>query len=306
MAGVTPTSYTPTSQGGVPNLPASDLASMVDWRVPVQYDEQGRPYQTTYSGARFYLNDGSQGTPQNSFTTAYQWNPSTGQYDTSMNAGGLGGAIEGAGALAAPLLVGPALADAFGGGAAAGAGAAGDGVLPSSAIGGYATPGAVTASGVGDAAAGLVPSSAIGGYSLPSAVLSSGTDAATTGGSMSFLDSLFPDLIKTGGGIIGSIISTHGNTEAAKIAAQAAQQALDFEKQQYAAKQQALSPYGNVGAGAIGALGSAYGLTGAQAPTAASAAKPVLMRAPNGITKVVSSADAAHYQSLGATLLGDA
>lgn len=287
----------------VPDVPQSDLALMVNWTIPSQTDENGRTYQTSYTGQRLYLNDGSTPTPINTFMHSYQWDPTTGTYKASLNSGGILGAVEGAGALAAPLVGGPALAGAFGGtSAAAGGTVAGDGVLPSSAIGGYAAPAAVTSSGVGDAAAALLPSSALGGYSLPAAVTSSGTGAAT-GGSMSFLDALFPDLIKGGSSIIGALIGTHGNTEAAKIAAQSAQQALDFEKAQYAAKQQALSPYANVGSGAIGALGSAYGLTSA-AP--AGTARPVLMRAPNGITKVVSSADAAHYQQLGATLLGDA
>lgn len=79
------------------------------------------------------------------------WNPTTGQFDQSLNQGGLGGAIEGAAGLAVPTVIGPAIAGALGGPGAA-TGAAFD-AAPAWGSGGYANAAALGATPAGGAAA---------------------------------------------------------------------------------------------------------------------------------------------------------
>ncbi len=75
-----------------------------------------------------------------------------------------------------------------------------------------------------------------------------------------------------GGTVGGAAIAAHGQSEAAKTAAGAAEQstnaqekaaadALAFQKQQYNNTLKATAPYTNMGAGALAALGSGLGVT---------------------------------------------
>lgn len=90
---------------------------------------------------------------------------------------------------------------------------------------------------------------------------------------------------------------------------QAAQQALDFQKQQLAAKQAALAPYMSLGAGAVGQIGKGYGLgtgggTGGSAPQTQSLASladvvkpPAASAPPAPVNGPVSVQQAAQQQS---------
>jgi len=191
MSGVKAQPYVAPQANGLPgNLPQSDSASMIDWSIPPQPDEQGRPYHTTYTGQRSYINDGSVKPPspdgRGTFMHQYAWDPTTGTWKSSLNQSGILGLIEGAGAVAGPAIIGPPLTGSptiFGAGGAAAAGS----TLPSSTIPGMDTaiPAAVTSQGVsagiplGGTAGGLLPSSAIPGMTTttPAAIASQGASA---------------------------------------------------------------------------------------------------------------------------------
>jgi hypothetical protein len=94
-------------------------------------------------------------------------------------------------------------------------------------------------------------------------------------------------LILVGGAVAGKIIESKANQHAADTQAtasekgteaqsKAAEQALEFQKQQYRNTQIATAPYQNMGAGALAALGSGLGVTpGNIAPTPIALDRPV-------------------------------
>lgn len=167
---------------------------ILDYRN-IQFDEAGKPFWTTQSGKRSYLppasaaqsgnpravqwaasqgeviaNGQQQTTAAPSATFAKSqgaWNPQTGQFDQGMNMSGLGGAITGGAALAAPLVIGPAIANALGGSAALGSfdaapsisspvGAANAQALGATAAGGNVATGASGGGGLAGMLKGLV------------------------------------------------------------------------------------------------------------------------------------------------------
>lgn len=122
----------------------------------IRFDEQGRPYLTTVSGQRSYMAPiqaaqsgnpravqwaadhgfvitrdasgaatGVQDAAVPNATFAHsrgEWNPTTGQYEQSLNQGGLMGLVEGASAVAAPFALGALMPTAASAGAGAAAG----------------------------------------------------------------------------------------------------------------------------------------------------------------------------------------
>lgn len=253
--------YAQAHANDVPNLPQSDLASMVNWAIPAQQDAQGRTTHTTYSGARVYVNDGATPMPSSTFAHSYAWDPTTGQYKSSLNQGGILGLVEGAGALAAPLVVGPTLAGALGGSAAAGGGGS---VAASAMPGAYtAVPSAITSAGVsggaglGGASAATLGSSAIGGLSsAPAAIGSQAASfaAPTTGAGMSGLGFGWGDVFKAGTSLFGNLFGAHQQASAANNAAQISADALKYganlqdqaaQRQEAFLRQQAENGYAN-------------------------------------------------------------
>ena len=224
MSGVKSGPYQPLQ------LPQADRNQMVDWSIPAQTDEQGRSYQTTYGGQRFYVNDGSQGVPTNTFAHSYAWDPATGTYKASLNSGGILGAVEGAGALAAPAIIGPAVAGALGGGATGAAGSTAGGVLPSTSL--ASTAGMTSA-------APAVTAGAVGGH-----VGLLGTVANLLGigrGNTA-------NIIGAAGSALGSAANASAQNRSSKVDAALAQQQLQEQQQrdyqQAAAQQEALRQQG--------------------------------------------------------------
>lgn len=130
--------------------------------------------------------------------------------------------------------------------------------------------------------------------------------------------------IQAGTSLIGTKMQVDANKKAADIAAKAAQDALDWEKQQYATRQQQLAPSIGVGNQATVRLGELMGLPtpagGYQAPAQAPAAPPaappavptsgpsgapaapdgVRMKTPQGRVILVPQAEVAHATQNGA------
>lgn len=192
----------------------------------VRFDESGKPYWTTQRGARSYLSPAaaaqspnlrarewaaaqgerisrdatgaatgvlSNAAPQGGFVHSRgTWNPTTGQFDQSLNPGGLMGAIQGGAALAGPLFVGPAIANAIGAGATAApvGSLSADGTIPFTTAPGVQ---AAALSGQVGPAAGLGASGSVAGGAA-------GGAGAASGGLAGLLKNL------TSGNNLGSLV----------------------------------------------------------------------------------------------------
>lgn len=182
-------------------------------------------------------------------------------------------------------------------------------IMGAALAGGYALS---AAAGAGAPAAGITT-----GPTLEQAGL---TTAAKTGFSAKSLFSGITggDLLKTGVGITGNVLSANAQKHASDLEAQAADKALAFQKEQYEQQRTDNAPYRQVGASSLAALSQGLGLPAYQAPpsaptnggTLASLAQPpqaaqtpdamVSLRAPNGSVKQVPASQADHFVQLGA------
>lgn len=206
-----------------------------------------------------------------------------------------------AAAVVAPYAIG-ALAGggAAAGGAAAGAGAGGVGIGETGATIGLGSLGAKVAPIVKGAAGGLWSKLA--------------SPFVTTA-------------ITAGTGLLGTKMKVDADKKAAEIEAQAAKEALDWQKGVYAQRQEQLAPAIGVGRGATLALGDLMGIptpaggyhappppgptpvgsgqTPAAAANASAPATPqtVQMRAPTGQVQPVPVDQVEHYKQLGATVV---
>jgi hypothetical protein len=123
--------------------------------------------------------------------------------------------------------------------------------------------GGAGAAGGGAADAGTLGSMAPGAE-LPGGLPSAAMPAAAGTGFGAALKAALPTIIGAGASLGGAAIASHGNTEAAKIAAAQQQAALDQAKLIYQQQRADLSPYRQIGASALGPL--SFGL-GIAAPT---------------------------------------
>lgn len=153
------------------------------------------------------------------------------------------------------------------------------------------------------------------------------TAAATGSGLWSKLASpLITTGIQAGTNLLGTKMQVDASKDAAKIEAQSAKEALDWQKAVYGQRQEQLAPAIGVGNGATLALGNLMGIRAPEggyhappapgaAPAAAAApatpapastpAQPqtVQMRSPTGQVQAVPVEQVQHYQQLGATVV---
>lgn len=163
-------------------------------------------------------------------------------------------------------------------GAATGAASGAGGVAVPTTITGLTTPGvgaiatspgvSIGALGAGGSAAAAPTAAGVSGAASGGA----GTAAANTGrlwGSITGKDILQYG-VPAAAGLAGTYLQTRAEKQAAELQAQAAQQALDWQKQQYAVRQRQLAPTIGVGNAATLKLGDLMGLKapegGYQAP----------------------------------------
>lgn len=224
------------------------------------------------------------------------------------------------------------IAGILGGVALGGLGLAGLGPL-GGVLGGASGAGAAGGAGAAAGATGAATGTAAGTAAGVGAGTTAGTTAAGIAGTAgkSLWSKIAGPLIEQGipsvAGVIGTKMQVDAQKRAADIEAQAAKEALDWQKQQYAQRQSQLAPSIGVGNAATVKLGELMGIRTPeggyqpttqidrggvptaqpqQAASVASAAAPqqlVPMRAPNGATKLVSPAEVAHYQQLGAQVV---
>lgn len=219
------------------------------------------------------------------------------------------------------------IAGIVGGVALGGLGLAGIG--PLGGVLGGATGGAGAATGGAGAATG-----AGAGTSAGSAVASGAIAVAKKPSLWSKIAGpLVEQGIPAAAGLVGTKMQVDAQKRASDIEAQAAQQALDWQKQQYATRQNQLAPAIGVGNAATVKLGELMGIrtpeggyraetqidrggvpvqqpsnmgssgaTGATAP-GGQPTDMVPMRAPSGMVKMVSAAEVPHYQQLGAQVV---
>ncbi len=205
---------------------------------------------------------------------------------------------------AAAAVIAPyALSALAGGGGAAAAGAAGSSALPAG-IGIGETGATVGLGSLGSTLAPTVAAGASGGLWSKLAV-----PLLTTG-------------IASGTNLVGTKMQVDAKKKAAELEAQAAEQALQWEKDVYQQRREDLAPAIGVGGRATLALGDLMGIptpvggyhappppgTVPAAPAAAAPATPaapqgVRMRAPNGQEQLVPPDQVQHYTQLGAQVV---
>lgn len=202
------------------------------------------------------------------------------------------------------------------------------GIGPLSALHGVVAGGAGAAGGAGGAAG------ATGAATGTAAGTAAGTTAAKVAGTAiasktpSLWSKIAGPLVETAvpavAGVVGTKMQVDAQKRAADMEAQAAQQALDWQKEQYAQRQRQLAPAIGVGNAATVKLGELMGIrtpeggygpqtqvdrggvpvqSPAQMGTTAAQPAPVEMvpmRAPNKQVKMVPASEVAHYESLGA------
>lgn len=257
--------------------------------------------------------------------------------------------------LAGAALLTAGAAGAFGGAAAAGGSgaAAGTGAGLAGVEGGAYGLGTGAVSALGTGAMGAVPvaGAAGAGAAGAGAALGGGAGVGTTAGVAgggvaaskgisSWLSPILGTVVPVAGNLIGATIASNANTEAARIQAESAQKALDFEKQQYADLTGRLTPYFTAGGASTDRMAQLLGLparagTTATAPPtygppvnsyappsatsqpapatnapasspAASSGATVLLQAPDGSQKAVPQEQVAYWQSKGAKIVPNA
>lgn len=215
----------------------------------------------------------------------------------------IGAGIAGA-AIGAPYLIG-----ALTSGGAAGAGAAGAG------------------SAAGGAAAGTAGAAGAGaGAGVSGAALGAGAASAAPSLWSKIAGPLISTAVPAAAGLIGTKMQVDANQKASDAEAKAAQDALDWQKQQYGVRQEQLAPTIGVGNAARVRLGELMGLAapegGWHAPAATQPTAPqgvippagqtpatpapptlVTMKAPNGQVAQVPSDQVPHYQQQGAQVV---
>lgn len=177
--------------------------------------------------------------------------------------------------------------------------------------------------GAGGSAAGTVGLGALGA-GAGAAGTAAGTSAATAAGHAGLWGKIGGLAVEQGipaaANIIGTKMQVNAERDAAKMQADAAREALDWQKEQYAQRQRQLAPAIGVGNGATVRLGELMGIQTPQggygpqtqtgvhgqptnpAPTAQQPAtiNMVPMRAPTGAVKMIPEAQVPHYEQLGA------
>src|SRR5204863_8731852 len=111
---------------------------------------------------------------------------------------------------------------------------------------------------------------------------------------------LISSAIAGGAAVGGAALASHGANKAAKTQANATTEALNFEKQQYAAEQARLQPYRDLGGQAYAKIGKMFGLEGAP-PAAAPAPQMSPATAPPAPASQFSFARSRAYQAPTAT-----
>jgi hypothetical protein len=117
--------------------------------------------------------------------------------------------------------------------------------------------------------------------------------------------------VGAGSAVGGAAIAAHGQSKAAETQANAAkaastdqltaaQQALAFQKEQYANTQKAVAPYQQMGAGALAALGSGLGVT----PNMSIGLQPT-QSGPHTVTNQPVTYDTLNGQSVSTNYTGD-
>ncbi len=337
----------------------------------VQWDASGKPYVMSQSGKRSYLPPAqaaqmsdprlrqwaasmgqvisrddsgnatgvvSNASPGSTFAKSQgAWNSGTGQFDQSMNQGGLGGLIEGAAGLAVPLVVGPALAGLAGGAGAfpepvAGAWDAPTAAFSPTGVASTTVPGSVAAGGAAPiatttpawASGGALSGAATGPVASASATGASMASTAAPTGFLGSMKNLLTDpkfLIGTGANVLGGILSSHAAGKAADKQAAAAKQSLDLQRNIYEQNRNDQMPWLNAGRGAVSTLSQLMGVNGINPASTFSQTSPqpqqavqrsplaalagggggmVNMRAPDGSTRPVPAAMAAQLEARGA------
>lgn len=99
-------------------------------------------------------------------------------------------------------------------------------------------------------------------------ILNAGGVPGAAGGFWDFLKGNFPLIYGLGSSAVGTALAAHAASKAANQEAQAAQQALDFEKQRYADAQANFGPYIKTGQQAVTTLGNFMMPANGPAPTA--------------------------------------
>lgn len=207
------------------------------------------------------------------------------------------------------------------------------GIGPLSALHGAVAGGAGAAGGAGGAAAGATGAAT----GTAAAGTAAGTTAATgVGGALvSKAPSLWSKIagpimetaIPAAAGVIGTKMQVDAQKRAADMEAQAAQQALDWQKEQFAQRQRQLAPAIGVGNAATVKLGELMGIRtpeggygpqtqidrgGVPVQQPAQMGTPVTqqasidmvpMRAPNNQVKMVPATEVPHYESRGAVVV---
>lgn len=191
-------------------------------------------------------------------------------------------------------------------------------------IGMLATGGAAPSTAFVGQAVGNTANAALGGGSA----LATAAPVAAAAAKSGFWDKLTsPAVISTGiqagAGLIGGKMQADAQRDAANAEAEAAEKALDWQKQVYATRQKQLAPAIGVGNGATVRMGELMGIATPEggwpvdipaepqaqsrqpAPAAAPAAPQpeatVMIKAPTGQTKEVPASQVAYYESKGAT-----
>lgn len=318
------------------------MPDLIDWSQPLQFDASGKPFLITASGKRSYLPPAtaaqmsdpraqqwaasmgevlardasgtvtglaSNAAPDASFTKSRgEWNPTTGQFDQSINQGGLGGLIEGSAAVAAPLIIGPALANLAAGGV-------------TSAATGSASGGGGSAAGAGGAA--VLPSTSTGAAMSTTSmapVVGTGGSVAGETGFLASMQNLLTDpkfLFNTGANVLGGYMSSRAAGKAADQQAKAAQASLDLQRNIYEQGRADQMPWLNAGRGSVTTLQRLMGVDSNPASTMpmtssqqavqrnpmqqlAGGGEMVTMRAPDGSTRPVPAAMVGQLEARGA------
>lgn len=245
----------------------------------VSQDAQGRWFYMDRFGQKNYTTTTAD-RPSNSLLHSYDFNPRTGQWESKTNWGNVIGLMAGGAALAPAAVAG--LGALAGSGAAAGGAATGGVPLMAGTIpaGFEASMGAAPTAGAGMAKFGL--------GSLAHFFNSNGGSNA----------------INAAGQLIGGKMQSGANNHAADLQAKAAQQALDFAKQQYADAVKNYAPFLQASQSAVPQLTDFVNQTRPPQGGYPVNGSMVTMRAPTGQMKQVPAQDVPHYEGLGATRMG--
>ena len=172
----------------------------------------------------------------------------------------------------AAALTGGAALGAFGGAGGAGAGAGGLSGLAGSS---YVVPSAALGAGGGIGGAAAMAPTVIGGLTTPGvgtvATTPGVTAAGSAGGGMGLWDSILgkttADKIATGLNLAGNVLQSRQVSKATQAQVDAANRALDLQRDIYTQQRSDLAGFADVGRGAISDMGRMTGTTPISAPT---------------------------------------